>query len=234
MWYHQGEDRQGMDTNIGDHTGIEELIGRRFAVLIQGLVEGNLHRASKIARATRKRAESAGRTLAVRNLVEEAAQAQAARNAVINLPSALPGPGTIMAWLLMVVEDFFTLDRIVLLVLTLAILEGHDPEDREGLERLAVAVTARTYGMEPGKTGGIASRMAGRLFSRLLPERYAKKAVNRWIRNLVRRLLRLRRKSRLLPAGIGVAIAAWDAYNLLVKAGEHALEEIAKPRTKTD
>jgi len=76
--------------------------------------------------------------------------------------------------------------------------------------------------------------MAGRLFSRLLPERYAKKAVNRWIRNLVRRLLRLRRKSRLLPAGIGVAIAAWDAYNLLVKAGEHALEEIAKPRTKTD
>lgn len=207
---------------------LEDALAQRFGSLVRDLVKGNMKRARRSAMRARERMASDGREVVLTRLIEEAAEAHAMRNALIALPSALPGPGTIVAWILMALEDFFTLDRIVTLALTLALLHGHDPLDVQGLESLALKAIGSAYGMGPGYSEDVSSRFAWRFVAGFLPRRYAQKGFNRWVKTLVRRFLGLRRKSRLLPAGIGVAIAAWDAYTVLIAAGTHTVKELSK------
>lgn len=217
-----------MNTAHKDTAGLEAMLGGRIDALVKGLVRGNVHRASVYAKRTRREAELVGKAVAMENLIEGMAETQALVNALINAPSALPGLGTAVAWLLIGVEDFYNLDRIVVLVLTIAIFNGHDPEDLDGLERIALSAIAGAYGIDSAGRDHTSTNVAWWLARKLLPARYARKGVNRWVKNLVRRLLPFRRKSRLLPGGLGILISAWDAYSLVVKAGRLASLETSK------
>jgi len=208
--------------------GIEAAIGHRVEAMVRALVQGNLHRASRTAKRLREEEALVGRNIALGNLVESTALVQAMKIGLLNLPSTLPGPGTVIAWILMGVEDFYNLDGIVSLVTAIALFAGHDAHDVEGLEELALSIVGRVYGIEDAGSDGSRKRTAWRLFSRLVPRQYAVKGVNRWVKGFLRRLLRLRRKSRLLPMGLGVAASAWDAYNLVVKAGMLAQAEATR------
>ncbi|NTW37810.1 MAG: hypothetical protein HGB17_17240, partial [Syntrophobacteraceae bacterium] len=110
-----------MSEKIPAGTDIVGAISERFRSLIRSLLRGNVRRARVLAGQVRDELHAVGRQIAVQDLIEDLAQGQAIRNAFINLPSAVPGIGTIISWVLISVEDFFTLDQGVTLILTLSV-----------------------------------------------------------------------------------------------------------------
>ncbi len=53
------------------------------------------------------------------------------------------------------------------------------------------------------------------------------RGVKRWSRVIARRILPLRGKSRLLPAGFGIAMSAWNAYSTVVQIGRITQRELS-------
>lgn len=215
------------DMNRPWDTGLAGAVGRRFRDLIGNLLRGNVVRARSLAEKVREDAHALGEQIAIQNLMEDMAQGQALRNAFINLPSAVPGIGTVISWVLISVEDFFTLDQGVTLILALGILHGLDPEDTQEMEELAMRIIGEAYGLQPPGSGPDSGEVAKGFMMRLVPQKYMNWGVNRWLKAAVRRLLPFRRRSRLLPAGFGIAMSAWNAYDTIVQIGRVAMRELS-------
>lgn len=207
----------------------EEIIGaisKRFRRLIRTLLKGNRKRARRLAEEVAKEVPVNGRPIAFQDLIEDMAQTQAFRNAIINLPSTVPGIGTIISWALISLEDFFVLDQSVTLIMALGILHGLDPEADEGTEEFAIAVIGEAYGLESSQPGKGSAAFVKQFLIKLLPQRYVNFGLSRWVKAFIKRLLPFRRKSRLMPIGFGVAMSAWDAYDTIVKVGRITLREL--------
>ncbi|MGD0210018.1 MAG: hypothetical protein ABSC14_03450 [Desulfomonilia bacterium] len=205
---------------------IMNAVSDRFKRLIRDLLKGNIKRARSLAARVQKEIPSDGEHIAFQNLIEVLAQGQAVRNAFINLPSAFPGIGTIISWLLISLEDFFVLDQSVTLILTLSLLHGLDPEDYKGMEEFAISVVGEAYGLEPSGPEGNSNAFMKNFMIKLLPVRYVNFGLTRWVKAFMKRLLPFRRKSRLLPAGFGILVSAWDAYDTIVKVGRILMREL--------
>jgi hypothetical protein len=212
--------------NPGD-TDIVGAVSKRFHTLIRNLLQGNVLRARALAGRIREEAESYGDKIAIQNLIEDMAQGQALRNAFINLPSAVPGIGTVISWVLMSVEDFYTLDQGITLILALRIVHGRDPEDFPGMEEFATSIVGEAYGLRQPGADPDPQKVAKGFMMRLLPQTYVNWGVNRCIKVLIRRIMPFRIRSRLLPAGFGIAMSAWDAYDTMVKVGRITMRELA-------
>jgi len=213
-----------------DGTEIMIAVSDRFKRLIRDLLKGNIKRARSLAARVQKEIPSDGEHIAFQNLIEELAEGQALRNAFINLPSAVPGIGTIISWMLISLEDFFVLDQSVTLILALSLLHGLDPEDYQDMEKFAISVVGEAYGLEPSGPEGDSNALVKNFMIKLLPVKYVNFGLTRWIKAFIKRLLPFRRKSRLLPAGFGILVSAWDAYDTLVKVGRILMRELPGKR----
>ena len=219
-----------MSTMMQNDTEILSAISGRFRRLITGLLKGNIKRARALAEQVRQGIPANGERISFQNLIEDLAQGQAVRNAFINLPSAVPGIGTIISWALISLEDFFVLDQSVTLIMALCILHGLDPEDYEGMEEFAISVIGQAYGIETSGTASDSKAFVKRFIIQLLPARYVNFGLARWVKVFIKRLLPFRRKSRLMPIGLGIVMSAWDAYDTIVKVGRFALRELPSKR----
>ncbi len=221
-----------MNTKNIDGTEVMNAVSDRFKKLIRDLLKGNIKRARSLAALVQKEIPSDGEHIAFQNLIEVLAQGQAVRNAFINLPSAFPGIGTIISWILISLEDFFVLDQSVTLILTLSLLHGLDPEDYKDMEEFAISVVGEAYGLEPSGPEGDSNALIKNFMIKLLPVRYVNFGLTRWVKAFIKRLLPFRRKSRLLPAGFGILVSAWDAYDTIVKVGRILMRELPGRRHK--
>ncbi len=171
--------------------------------------------------------DTLGEPIALQNLIEDMAQGQAFRNAFIK--HTLRGAGHRYGHLLGVDQRGGLLHPGSRrhLILALGILGGLDPDDHQQMEDLAILVIGEAYGLEPSGPERDSGTVARKIITSLLPRRYVNIGASRWAKAFVKRLLPFRRKSRLLPAGFGIAMAAWDAYESIVKVGRIAQRELA-------
>jgi hypothetical protein len=213
-----------------DHPGdvdILSAIGDQFRTLIRNLVRGNARKARSLAETARKSISEDGERIAFQNLIEEMAQDQAIRNSFINLPSIVPGIGTIIAIGLMSVEDFFILDQGVKLILTLSNLHDMRLDDEKKIEDMVIGILGEAYGLSPSPKDGSSDAVIRKFMTTMFPQRYVNMGVTRGVRKFLQRLLPFRRKSRLLPAGVGIVMSAVNAYETIVKVGQITLRHFA-------
>ncbi|HNQ85278.1 MAG TPA: hypothetical protein PLP82_02340 [Deltaproteobacteria bacterium] len=216
-----------MNRDRADGADLVNAVSRRFHDLVRSLVRGNVLRARSLAGRIREDARTSGEQIAVQNLIEDLAQGQAVRNAFINLPSVVPGIGTILSWVLLSVEDFYTLDQGITLILALSILHGLDPGNLQVMDELALNIIGEAYGLRLPGTDPDSQEVARGFMTRMLPGKYMNRGVKRWSRVIARRILPLRGKSRLLPAGFGIAMSAWNAYSTVVQIGRITQRELS-------
>jgi len=219
-----------MKKDLRNETDIVSTISGRFRTLIRNLVQGNTRKAHSIAEAARQGILTDGSRIAFQNLIEDMAQDQALRNALINLPSAVPGIGTLISLGLISVEDFFLLDQGVKLILAMCHLHGRDFDDPKAREDFVLMVLGEAYGLAPAGSEGDPDTIVRKLMTMMLPKRYMNIGINRAVRKFLRRLLPFRRKSRLLPGGFGVVMSAWDAYDTIVNVGQITLRHLSHER----
>jgi hypothetical protein len=219
-----------MSAMIRSDPEILSAISGRFRRLITGLLKGNIKRARALAAQVRHEISVDGEHISFQNLIEDLAQGQAVRNALINLPSAFAGIGTIISWALISLEDFFVLDQGVTLIMALCLLHGVDPEEYEGMEEFAISVIGQAYGIETSGPASDSKAFAKKFIIKLLPARYVNFGMARWVKVFIKRVLPFRRKSRLMPIGFGIIMSAWDAYDIIVKVGRFTLRELPGKR----
>jgi hypothetical protein len=219
-----------MSAMIRSDPEILSAISGRFRRLITGLLKGNIKRARALAAQVRHEIPADGEHISFQNLIEDLAQGQAVRNALINLPSAFAGIGTIISWALISLEDFFVLDQGVTLIMALCLLHGVDPEEYEGMEEFAISVIGQAYGIETSGPASDSKAFAKKFIIKLLPARYVNFGMARWVKVFIKRVLPFRRKSRLMPIGFGIIMSAWDAYDIIVKVGRFTLRELPGKR----
>ena len=215
-----------------DHNGEDILatINDQFRTFIRNLIQGNTKKAKSLADTARKDILLNGERIAFQNLIEEMAQGQALRNSFINLPSIVPGIGTIISIGLMSVEDFFVLDQGVRLFLTLFLLHDIGLDDKTKQEDMAIGVLGEAYGLDLSGKKSNSDEIIKKFMTVMFPQRYVNIGVNRGVRKFLQRLLPFRRKSRLLPAGFGIIMSAAYAYETIVKVGQITLKYLAVER----
>lgn len=161
-----------MNRDRADGADLVNAVSRRFHDLVRSLVRGNVLRARSLAGRIREDARTSGEQIAVQNLIEDLAQGQAVRNAFINLPSVVPGIGTILSWVLLSVEDFYTLDQGITLILALSILHGLDPGNLQVMDELALNIIGEAYGLRLPGTDPDSQEVARGFMTRMLPGKY--------------------------------------------------------------
>ncbi|HQJ08830.1 MAG TPA: hypothetical protein PLF54_07485, partial [Deltaproteobacteria bacterium] len=111
-----------------------DLLSDQFLLLMANLIKGNRKKALQFADDMRVDIERSGLAIVSQNLIEKLAQGQAVRNSLINLPSVVPGFGTILSFGLLGVENFFLLDQSVTLILSLCSLHGVQIDDIDAMQ----------------------------------------------------------------------------------------------------
>jgi hypothetical protein len=203
-----------------------DLLSDQFLLLMTNLIKGNMKRALGFADTARSDIEKSGLSIVSQNLIENLAQGQAMKNSIINLPSVVPGIGTILSFWLLGVENFFLLDQSVTLILALCSLHGAPVDDTEAMQEFAVLVVGDVFGI-----GGTGKKENFRSVSReyvtkTLPGKYVNTGVSRGVQRMLARLMPFRRGSRLLPAGLGLGASALNAYETMVNVGQTTLRHL--------
>ncbi len=171
-----------------------------------------------------------GSPVAVQGLIEDIAEAQALKNALINSPSISRGSAPLSLWLIGL-EDFFLLDQSVTLILALCRLEGVPVEKNNRiLEDFVIQILGQIYGIAEGAKASDTNSISNDFMTRMLPRKYANVMMNRGLHKIVRRILPFKRRSRLLPVGLGLAMSAYNAYDRIVAVGQLALKNMGKLR----
>jgi len=210
---------------------VSDTLGGQFRILIRNLVRGNEKKALSIAQRTTGLAEDTGSPVAVRGLIEDMAEAQALKNALINSPSIVPGIGTFLSFWLIGLEDFFLLDQSVTLILALCRLEGISADkDNRILEDFIIQILGQIYGIAEGGKASDTNAISNDFVMRMLPRKYANMMMNRGLHKIVRRILPFKRRSRLLPVGLGLTMSAYNAYDTIIAVGQLTLKNIGKLR----
>ncbi len=212
-----------MKEETGKGGEVLNAIGDQFLRLVGNLVRGNKKKGLRFAAITRGEVRTMGMRIADQGLIEELAQAQAVKNAIINSPSIVPGIGTLLSFWLLGVENFFLLDQAVTLIIALVDLHEGPVDDQAALERFTVKVVGEVFGVADIDKAD--SRAIGReYFTKTLPLQYLSTGFTRGVKKVVRRLLPFRSNSRLLPAGFGLIASAYNAYETIVNVGQTTLK----------
>ena len=217
-----------MDKGLVKGREVLNVLGDQFLLLVSNLIRGNMKRCLETARLARREAELSGLNIASQGMIEEHARAQAIRNALINSPSIMPGPGTLLSFWLLSVENFFLLDQAVKLILSLCSLHGARVDDLKTMERFVVRIVGEAFGIENIEKKGDHRAISREYVTRTLPGRYVNTGISKWVRRFLRRLLPFRKGSRLLPAGIGLGVSALNAYETMVDVGLLTLKHLPR------
>ncbi len=214
-----------------------DLLNEQFLLLMANLIKGNRKRALQLADAARRDVGRTGLSIVSQSLIEELAQRQAVKNSLINLPSVVPGVGTILSFSLLGVENFLLLDQSVTLILSLCSLHGANIDDIDAMQELSVLVVGEVFGVSGIEKGENFRAISKEYVTRTLPGQYMGTGVSRGIRRMLRRLLPFRKGSRLLPAGLGLGASALNAYETMVNVGQTTLKHLPgllNPRPEED
>jgi hypothetical protein len=215
----------------GKGSEVLDALGDRFLLLVGTLIRGNRKRAFMLAGDAQRHAAGSNAGIVSQNLIEEMAQAQAVKNSLINLPSVVPGLGTIVSFSLVGVENFFLLDQSITLILALCRIHGKDIEDQQGMEVFAVKIIGEVFGVTSGDKEESSRSITRDYVTRLLPMKYFSRGMDRGMRKILYRLMPASRRTRLLPAGIGLGSSAMSAYDTIVNIGQSTLKHL--PRLKS-
>lgn len=188
-----------------------------FVKLVGELAAGNLKKARR--RARRSLEKSSGPWAAAETLIDDEAEEQALKSAALNLPSVIPGIGTLIAFAMMGAADFLILDDCVRLILTLRVMYGLPVDDYAENREAVLRVLSQTLKLNDTHAAGQA------IVGQMIPQRYINAFMNRGLSNALTRLTG-RRGLKLLPAGIGVAVSAFGGQRAIRQIGEAALSEI--------
>ncbi len=198
----------------------------KFQVLLDSLIDGNRRRAARKARAIKKARQDEDMKVIAWDIVEEMAQGQAVKNAVVNLPSVFPGIGTVISFWLIGAENFLMLDQSVLLVLMLAHLFDHPVlGDRDRLKQVILGILGKAYRIADDPVVVDTDFVARNYLMNTLPQKY----LNKGIKKLFNRLFPPRKRWRLLPLGIGTVSSAIDGYETTIRVGRLAVEYLLSP-----
>ncbi len=207
-----------------------ETLGESFQRLIENLAEGNMKKAEALARRERTRLAESSLSLVSQDLIEEMAQAQALKSAFVNSPSIFPGIGTLISFWLLGAENLLILDQGVTLILALWKLHGLPTEDADEVVARIIQVMGEAFHLVAPGQGMDSQHITQAYMTSALPHKYLGRGVNRGVDRLMHRLFPLKRRSRLLPVGIGIVSSALYAYNTTVRIGRLALERIPAGR----
>lgn len=205
---------------------VMDTLGDQFRSLVANLIKGNRKRAHSLAKIAREEIPSAGLSIAAQNLIEEMAQAQALKNSLINVPSIVPGIGTFLSVWLIGLEDFFLLDQSVTLIHALCILHGVDQDDSRAMEDFAIRMIGEVYGITGVDKGASPGVISKDFMTKMLPQKYLEMGMNRGLHKIAARILPIKRRSRLLPIGIGLSMSAYHAYHTIVSVGQLSLKQM--------
>jgi len=200
----------------------------QFQIFIKNLIKGNIKRAKRTATLRLRNADHNEISIIAWDLVEDTGQQQAIKNAILNIPSIFPGIGTIISFWLVGAENLLMLDQSVSLILTLEFLYGIPMDDEKMLEGPILYIIGKAYNIVEEAKPSNAHAITKAYMTRILPQRYLNKGVNR----IITRLFPPRRKSRLLPGGIGMIVSAVDGYETIVKVGHMAIKYFDASRQK--
>ncbi|HHO77325.1 MAG TPA: hypothetical protein ENN05_12990 [Deltaproteobacteria bacterium] len=208
---------------------VSETLGGQFRILIRNLIRGNQRNARSFAHRAKKEMADHGNAVTAQNIIEDMAQSQAMQNALINSPSIVPGIGTFLSFWLIGLEDFFLLDRSVKLVLALCGLEGIPVEEKnQALEDFIIKIIGQTYKIADYGTDPNTRTISNDIMTILLPRKYAGMVMNIGLHRIVRRILPFKRRSRLLPVGLGIGMSAYNAYDRIVAVGRLTLKNLSR------
>ena len=200
-----------------------DVLGDHFLQMLDGLIEGNRKRALALAAKAKESPGGANLAVVSQNLIEELAQTQAAKNAVLNLPSVVPGIGTMVSLSLVAAENFYLLDQSITLVLALCSLHGKDLDDRRSVRDFAVGIIGEVFGVAGREAPADTRSISRGYIARFIPIKYLNRGLNQGMRTILTRLMPARRGSRLLPIGAGLAASALIAYDTIVSVGKETL-----------
>jgi len=204
---------------------LESLIDQ-FQMLVRNLTEGNQKRARILAARTRRNFKTDSLAIVSQNFIEEMAQNQALKNAFVNSPSFFPGVGTILSFWLLGIENFLMLDQGITLILALCVLHDLPIDDTDAMVAFSMQVIAEAYKITNHDQDKDLHSIARNYLSKVVSLRYLNKGLNKGLNRLVLRFFPRRRVSRLLPAGFGIAAAAIDGYDILVRVGQISLKNM--------
>lgn len=213
----------------GDRTKgslVFDLLSDQFLLLMANLIKGNRKRALQFADDMRTDMERSGLAIVSQNLIENLAQGQAVKNSLINLPSVVPGFGTILSFWLLGVENFFLLDQSVTLILALCSLHGVEIDDVDAMQEFAVVVVGEVFGISGVEKGEGFRSISREYVTKTLPGQYVNSGVSRGVKSMLRRLVPFRKGSRLLPAGLGLGASALNAYETMIQVGQATLRHL--------
>jgi len=201
----------------------------QFQIFIKNLIKGNLKKAKRTAALKLKDSGHNEVSIIALDLVENTGQQQAIKNAILNIPSVFPGIGTIISFWLAGAENLLMLDQSVSLILTLEFLYGTPMDDEKMLEGPILHIIGKAYNIVEEAEPSYEHAITKAYMTKILPQRYLNKGVNR----IITRLFPPRRKSRLLPGGIGMIVSAVDGYKTIVKVGHMAIKHLDASRQET-
>ena len=99
----------------------------------------------------------------------------------------------------------------------------------ESLEHLRLEkVVGEVFGIEAAGETGDHRAISREYITKTLPGKYVNSGVTRGVKHVLRRLLRFRGNSRLLPAGIGLGVSALTAYETVVSVGQATLKNLPR------
>ncbi|MGC9323553.1 MAG: hypothetical protein ACP5G0_02275 [Desulfomonilia bacterium] len=204
-------------------------LGDQFRTLVRNLREGNRKKAVILADEAREQISAKGIAIVSQDLIERMAQSQAFRNSLINSPSIVPGIGTILSFAMLSIENFFILDQSVTLILALAHLRGlRFQKGDTSEEEFIIRILGEAFGIVEDQDQSSSGTIIRSYVTETLPRRYVNKSIDRGMRKLMTRILPYRRKSRLLPGGVGLVMSAANAYETLVRVGQSTLKHIKR------
>jgi hypothetical protein len=217
-----------MDTGRSKGNQVLDALGDQFLLLVSNLIRGNKKRSLSLAGQALSEAALSGRSIACQGLIEEMARSQAVKSALINSPSVVPGPGTLLSFWLLGVENFFVLDQAVTLVISLCALHGAQVDDLASMEKFTMKVVGEAFGIENAGLADDHRDISREYVTKTLPGKYVNTGLSKGVRTLLRRLLPFTRTSRLLPAGLGLAVSALSGYETMVSVGQSTLKHLPR------
>ncbi|HDP24741.1 MAG TPA: hypothetical protein ENN34_04785 [Deltaproteobacteria bacterium] len=223
--------------NAGDHrqSPLLESFGDQFRLLIRNLARGNRKKAELLAEEGKKDISVKGISIVSQDLIEKMAQSQAIRNSLINSPSIVPGIGTIISLALVSIENFFVLDQSITLIMALCHLRGCSFFSEDSTEEeFIIQILGEAFGIADEADSNSSSAIVKNYVTGTLPRGYLNKGLDRGMRRLMTRFLPSRRKSRILPGGIGLIVSAAHAYDTVVRVGISTLKHITRMQAGSD
>lgn len=205
------------DDRVQERQDLLTEIENGFEKLVRELAAGNIKKAGRLARHSLEK--DSGPWSAAERLIDEKAQEQSAKSAILNLPSVVPGIGTLISFVMMGAADFLILDDCVTLILCLRAMYGLPIDDADENRVKIMRVISVALKLEENTAAG------HEIVGKIMPDRYINVYLNRGLTNVLTYLTG-KRGLKLLPAGIGVAVSAWSGQRAIRRIGHAAIDEI--------